>query len=1181
MIRSRGASTSRSPEKIFAGVRFVLFGFDSVSEAQYRSELVRRGGVDVGRYDLSCTHVVVSGRVYDDPVCVAARNDGKILVTELWIDDSVDFGTLAEPTRILYQPVKDLNGIPGSESLFICLTGYQRPERDDIMKMVSLMGGRFSKPLIANQVTHLICYKFEGEKYELAKKVNIKLVNHRWLEDCLKAWEILPTDDYTKSGWELEILEAEAEDSEEETEDGTRVLGQKKHAGNSTFQGGMSVSVHSDVSIPSMGTIGIHKDAGASKQPRSADDSCMNSRLFTTPCKETGSGQALGMSDQSNKVQEEFSHHNAGGFEQAGDGYDGGLTFIPCDTNLNKQDDKFSTAKIGSTSSALAEKSGSLSYSRRIPKSVLPEELSNNSLSSPLGVMKENTPSVLREGRMNDDPADIQGAAANATIHQTEAISNGLPQKRKISVTRVGSKSPKSECQGSKSSSPQSPLAYIRSVQLEPTTAIPQDKSDIAPRNINSPVEEAGDSNSVANQSKPSLSYRKKSLKCGQPGSATKIIDSASLPSDDKEADLPSLRRATGESVVRQLPNLKSTITSGKVSPADSKLLPDLLHDSEPRPAADKHASLRNTVNHFESLAIEGRIAEESSKEKIPEVSFGGLGESECAIKCDNRDNAMNDLPSAKEPPELHKPRQDEVALSPNRREPETRKASSTASSDTCKGNNKKAASGAHIKQAVAKRTMNGRPKLTAGSTRKDMVVTNSDKPATLDKAGVGSGKAEVGSNLELEKAASDEINGAAQSVPEDVVMEDRMEVARHLIRASNNKNVAMDWMAASMDPEKENKPEKDGSLTFKSNGNQSRKMMPQHDGKLMQKNKDAAAVDTKKMQTRKDGRVISLEPVWFILSGHRLQRKEFQMVIRRLAGRVCRDSHNWSYQATHFIAPDPVRRTEKFFAAAAAGRWILKTDYLTASNEAGRFLDEQPFEWYRNGLTEDGAISLEAPRKWRLLRERTGHGAFHGMQIIVYGECIAPTLDTLKRVVKAGDGTILATSPPYTRFLRSGGVDYAVVSPSMPRVDLWVQEFLRHEIPCVVADYLVEYVCKPGYSLERHVLYNSHAWAEKSFANLLSRSEEIIADASTSTPSKENNDDLSCSVCGSRDRGEVMLICGDEGGTVGCGIGTHIDCCDPPLDEVPDGDWFCSKCNTDASNTPYKGSKRSSRKLE
>lgn len=69
----------------------------------------------------------------------------------------------------------------------------------------------------------------------------------------------------------------------------------------------------------------------------------------------------------------------------------------------------------------------------------------------------------------------------------------------------------------------------------------------------------------------------------------------------------------------------------------------------------------------------------------------------------------------------------------------------------------------------------------------------------------------------------------------------------------------------------------------------------------------------------------VRTEPVVFILSGHRFQRKEFQSVIRRLKGKFCRDSHQWSYQATHFVAPDPIRRTEKFFAAAASGRYTCE----------------------------------------------------------------------------------------------------------------------------------------------------------------------------------------------------------------------------------------------------------------
>lgn len=33
----------------------------------------------------------------------------------------------------MYRPLKDLNGIPGANNLIMCLTGYLRQDRDDIM----------------------------------------------------------------------------------------------------------------------------------------------------------------------------------------------------------------------------------------------------------------------------------------------------------------------------------------------------------------------------------------------------------------------------------------------------------------------------------------------------------------------------------------------------------------------------------------------------------------------------------------------------------------------------------------------------------------------------------------------------------------------------------------------------------------------------------------------------------------------------------------------------------------------------------------------------------------------------------------------------------------------------------------------------------------------------------------
>ena len=78
--------------------------------------------------------------------------------------------------------------------------------------MVPLLGAQFSKPLLAPSVTHLVWYKFEGEKYKRAERLGIKIVNHRWLEDCLKSWKILPEDDYSESGWGLEIMEAQSKE---------------------------------------------------------------------------------------------------------------------------------------------------------------------------------------------------------------------------------------------------------------------------------------------------------------------------------------------------------------------------------------------------------------------------------------------------------------------------------------------------------------------------------------------------------------------------------------------------------------------------------------------------------------------------------------------------------------------------------------------------------------------------------------------------------------------------------------------------------------------------------------------------------------------------------------------------------------------------------------------------------
>jgi len=65
-------------------------------------------------------------------VCGAARKEKKF-ITEQWVQDSFELGELADADRVLYAPVRDPNGIPGSDELHICLTGYQKNWCGDIM----------------------------------------------------------------------------------------------------------------------------------------------------------------------------------------------------------------------------------------------------------------------------------------------------------------------------------------------------------------------------------------------------------------------------------------------------------------------------------------------------------------------------------------------------------------------------------------------------------------------------------------------------------------------------------------------------------------------------------------------------------------------------------------------------------------------------------------------------------------------------------------------------------------------------------------------------------------------------------------------------------------------------------------------------------------------------------------
>ncbi|WAR05209.1 TOB1A-like protein, partial [Mya arenaria] len=183
-------------------------------------------------------------------------------------------------------------------------------------------------------------------------------------------------------------------------------------------------------------------------------------------------------------------------------------------------------------------------------------------------------------------------------------------------------------------------------------------------------------------------------------------------------------------------------------------------------------------------------------------------------------------------------------------------------------------------------------------------------------------------------------------------------------------------------------------------------------------------------------------------------ERDTYGALVEELGGKVL-DCAQFNKACTHLVI-NKITRNEKFLACIASGKWVLHKSYFDACREAGKFVQEDFYEWGNEGTMSlvknmESTVRLlaSAAHDWRIKTHQQRLGSF-------------------TRLLAAGGATVLNVKPPYPSNLEA---THALVElHKLPLSETDLEKLVSWGCLCLLPEYISGFLCNPDVDIANYV---------------------------------------------------------------------------------------------------------------